>query len=224
MYNRAQYLGGHSESFTFLPSTRVKKAMSLNTTQKIASEVAMPEGNFGALLQKVGASQDRDAFAAVFRYYAPRVKSYMLKNGLQESAAEEVVQNTFVTVWEKAAGYKPEKAAASTWIFTIARNKRIDALRKDRNLEINSDAPEIANATYEAEDDYTSAKEVEKLNSAIETLPPEQAELLRMAFFEDKSHSAISAETKLPLGTVKSRLRLAMDKLRGLMTVAGEKP
>jgi len=194
--------------------------MSLNKTRKPAP-VPEPQPGFEALLEQVGEKQDREAFASLFNYFAPRVKSYMLKNGLAEAAAEEIVQNTFVTVWEKAAGYDPKKAAASTWIFTIARNKRIDALRKDKNLEINSDSPSIANAFYDAEEAYADRQDVEKLNGAIAALPPEQARLVRMAFFDDKSHSDISKETKLPLGTVKSRLRLALEKLRGALSPGG---
>lgn len=198
--------------------------MSLNKMQNLtgapepanARSAAPAEANHSALLQKVGKDKDRAAFAALFTYFAPRVKSYMLKNNMGEAAAEEVVQNTFVTVWEKAASFDPKKAAASTWIFTIARNKRIDALRKDRQVEFNSDSPALETAVSEADAQY-DAQDIEKLTDAIDTLPPEQARLVRMAFYDDKSHSDISQETRIPLGTVKSRLRLALDKLRGIM-------
>ncbi|TAL30622.1 MAG: sigma-70 family RNA polymerase sigma factor [Alphaproteobacteria bacterium] len=175
------------------------------------------------LLVRVGKHQDRDAFIALFTYFAPRIKSYMLKHGAAEAAAEEVIQNTFVTVWEKAGSYDPKKAAASTWIFTIARNKRIDALRREKFVEVNSDSLELEKATYEAEEVYADKEDVDRLNSALAGLPPDQAELLRMSFFEDKSHQKIAEEKHLPLGTVKSRLRAALEKLRGVMTPAGEK-
>lgn len=175
------------------------------------------------LLVRVGKKQDREAFIALFTYFAPRIKSYMLKHGAAEASAEEVIQNTFVTVWEKAASYDPKKAAASTWIFTIARNKRIDALRREKFVEVNSDNHELENATYEAEEVYADKEDVDRLNSALAGLPPDQAELLRMSFFEDKSHQKIAEEKHLPLGTVKSRLRAALEKLRGMMTPAGEK-
>ena len=177
--------------------------------------------NHEELLVATG-QNDRAAFVEIFSYYAPRVKSYLLKHGADDTTAEEVVQATMVTVWEKAKGFDPKKAAASTWIFTIARNKRIDMLRKQKYIEVNTDAPELENAVYETEDAYADKGEVEKLHSAIESLPDEQARLLRMAFFEDKSHQVISDETKLPLGTVKSRLRLALEKLRAAMK--GAKP
>lgn len=169
------------------------------------------------MLVRVGQHQDKEAFAGLFNYYAPRVKSYLLKHGANDSSAEEVVQNTFVTVWEKAASFDPKKAAASTWIFTVARNKRIDALRKDRLLDINSDNPALENISAEAGNGYDADATIDQLQAAIAALSPEQEKLLRMAFFEDKSHSAISQETKLPLGTVKSRLRAALGKLKNIL-------
>lgn len=208
------------EAMDFLaiaPWLRLEKAMSLKEAKNTPSSGATDPSGFNELLAKVGASRDQDAFVTLFNYYAPRVKSWLLKNGMADAAAEEVVQNTFVTVWEKAAQYSPKKAAASTWIFTIARNKRIDALRRDKNLDVNSDSLALENAVAETNTEYADAEDIERLNSAMETLPPEQAELLRMAFFDDMSHSDISTKTKLPLGTVKSRLRLAMDKLRGML-------
>lgn len=203
------------------PWLRLEKAMSLKEAKNMPSSGTTDPDSFNALLAKVAAERDQSAFVTLFNYYAPRVKSWLLKNGMADAAAEEVVQNTFVTVWEKAAQYNPKKAAASTWIFTIARNKRIDALRRDKNLDVNTDSLALENAVAETNTEYADAEDIERLNSAMETLPPEQAELLRMAFFDDMSHSDISSKTKLPLGTVKSRLRLAMDKLRGMLQMGG---
>lgn len=168
------------------------------------------------MLVRVGRDQDREAFVGLFHFFAPRIKSYLLKNGADETTAEEVVQNTFITVWEKAAGYNPAKAAVSTWIFTIARNKRIDALRRQKFVvPLEDDALDNLETTPHAlADQYADHATIEQLHTAIDSLPKEQSDLLRLAFFEDKSHQAISDETDIPLGTVKSRLRLAMDKLR----------
>jgi RNA polymerase sigma factor (sigma-70 family) len=190
----------------------------------IASPAAAPENtDYNRLLTLVGMARDKDAFVTLFKYFAPRVKSYLLKNGATESLAEEIVQNTFVTVWEKAAQYDAKRAAASTWIFTVARNKRIDILRHEKFIEpSDEDNSVIDNIAAPTPDVYAETSTVAQLNDAIGSLPPQQAELLRMAFFEDKSHQAISKETRLPLGTVKSRLRLAMDKLREKMTRAKE--
>lgn len=222
MYHAAQQMAGMPESLAFPLRPRVQKAMSLKQTSKSPPPAVPEEEDYSLLLQRVGDAQDRQAFEKLFNYYAPRVKSFMLKNGMAEAAAEEVVQNTFVTVWEKAASYNPQKAAASTWIFTVARNKRIDALRRDKHVEANSDSPALELAAYEpAEEAYAEAEDVEKLNAALESLPPEQAELVRMSFYDEKSHSEIAKETRIPLGTVKSRLRLAMEKLRGMLAPKG---
>lgn len=171
------------------------------------------------MLVRVGRDQDRAAFVDLFHFFAPRIKSYLLKNGADETTAEEAVQNTFVTVWEKAASYNPKKSAASTWIFTVARNKRIDALRRQKFvMPLEDDALDslntLDNTPHPVADAYADQATIEQLHTAIDSLPKEQAQLLHMAFFEDKSHQAISDATALPLGTVKSRLRLAMDKLR----------
>jgi len=199
------------ERLAFRAPLRLKKPMAQQTYHKPNDEAFDPQ----VLLGRVGTDRDRAAFVRLFNHYAPRLKSYLLKNGMDSAGAEEVVQNTFVTVWEKAASFNPARAAASTWIFTIARNKRIDALRRDRLIEINSDSPALANAVSVAQDTpYADDQAVGRLNAAIEDLPDEQARLLRMAFFEDKSHSVIAKETKIPLGTVKSRLRLGLDRLR----------
>ncbi|MDP2206069.1 MAG: sigma-70 family RNA polymerase sigma factor [Alphaproteobacteria bacterium] len=194
--------------------------MAHTPTQEAARTAASVPPRHEDLLVQVGTRRDRAAFRTLFEYYAPRLKAYLIKNGAAESAAEEIVQNTFVTVWEKAAQYDPKKSAASTWIFTIARNRRIDALRREKYVEIDSDNPALHLAASDAPDDaYADAATVEKLHAAIETLPADQAALLRMAFFEDKTHQAIADETRIPLGTVKSRLRLALEKLRGGMAL-----
>jgi len=212
-----------SEGPAFGGSTRLKRPMPLNKPHKTLPVAANTSQDHAGLLERVGTAQDKAAFVELFNYFAPRVKSYMLKQGASESAAEEIVQNTFITVWEKAKSYNPKKSAASTWIFTVARNKRIDALRRDKFVEVNSDDAALENAVADnGEAQYADDQEVDRLNSAVNALPPEQAELVRMAFFDEKSHADISAEKKIPLGTVKSRLRLAMDKLRTALSVKGE--
>lgn len=185
--------------------------MALKTSHKQHAATAEYED----LLVRVGARKDRDAFRELFHHFAPRIKSYLLKHGADNAAAEEITQATMIAVWEKAAGYSPAKAAASTWIFTIARNKRIDALRKEKFVEVNSESPALTQAVQPAEAAaYADDATIEHLSSALQHLPADQSRLVRMAFFEDKSHQAIANETRLPLGTVKSRLRLALEKLR----------
>lgn len=213
MYCAAVHTAKIPDAIAFWPAKSLKRFMAVETYHK--ADNVPPTRTHDDLLALVALRQDRAAFVELFEFFAPRVKSYLLKHGADEATAEEIVQNTFVTIWEKAKGFDPKKAAASTWIFTIARNKRIDMLRRQKFIEINSDDPALeSTASEEKEDDYADKATVEKLHQAMTSLPEEQARLLRMAFFEDKSHQTISSETKIPLGTVKSRLRLAMDKLR----------
>ena len=186
----------------------VKKGMS-NAPQKAVTPVSHED-----LLLAVGQKRDRAAFVELFRFYAPRIKSYLLKHGADETTAEDIAQITMVTVWEKAKKYNPAKARASTWIFTIARNRRIDMLRREKFAVSDPEEKLIQTPAPENEDNYVDKKTGVQLEKAIHDLPDEQARLLHMAFFEDKSHQKIADETKLPLGTVKSRIRLAMDKLR----------
>lgn len=168
-----------------------------------------------ALLCAVGQSQDRAAFAQLFRHFAPRVKSYLLRLGGDAAGAEEVMQETMVNVWRKADRYDPSKANASTWIFTIARNLRIDAFRRDRHPEIDPDDPAFVPDPPEAPDQSIEREQsATKLTEAIARLSEAEQSLLRLSFFEDLSHSIISERLGLPLGTVKSRLRLAFGKLR----------
>lgn len=168
------------------------------------------------LLYAVGHKKDKEAFAALFEYFAPRIKSFLMKGGASPDAADELAQDTMVTIWQRAESFDPTKANASTWIFTIARNKRIDSLRRarpefdptDEDFEIEDDAPNANDMIAQQEEEDTMA-------NAIRNLPEEQADLLYRSFFENKTHADIAKETSLPLGTVKSRIRIALDKLRG---------
>ncbi len=162
----------------------------------------------------IARKRDRGAFATLFEHFAPRVKSYMLRLGVANDAAEELAQEALLTVWRKAEAYDPAKSAASTWIFAIARNLRIDVARRDNRAPPRDD-PVLELSSPPAPDAAISANEDEvRVGEAIATLPPDQARVIALAFFSDKPHSEIAAELKLPLGTVKSRLRLAMIRLR----------
>jgi RNA polymerase sigma-70 factor (ECF subfamily) len=130
--------------------------------------------------------------------------------------AEECTQEVMATLWQKAHLYDPTRASAATWIFTIARNRKIDALRKMRRPEP-EDLPWGPDDTPDQEDVLALQQESKKLEEAITTLPPKQKDLIERAYFGDLSHSEIAAETGLPLGTIKSRIRLALDRLRHAM-------
>ena len=170
------------------------------------------------LLLAVGRARDRAAFAALFGHFAPRLKAYLRRLGSDAAAAEELAQEVMLLVWRRAETFDPAQASASTWVFTIARNRRIDALRREQRPEIDPDDPALVPDPVEPADRaLETAQATGRLRAALKELPPEQAELLRMAYFEDKPHSAIAAERGLPLGTVKSRLRLALERLRKVL-------
>ena len=167
-------------------------------------------------LRRIQANQDQQAFAELFSYFAPRVKAFLIKSGANPGLAEECTQEVMATLWHKADLFDPSRASVSTWIFTIARNKKIDALRKQRRPEPEDLAwgPE---AEPEAADVLALQQETKNLSKAITRLPEQQRDLIKRAYYGDLSHSEIAAETGLPLGTIKSRLRLALVKLRQAM-------
>jgi RNA polymerase sigma-70 factor (ECF subfamily) len=171
-----------------------------------------------ALIARVAQQQDRAAFAALFDHFAPRVKGYLVRLGADDGTAEELTQEVMLAVWRRAASFNPALASVGTWVFTIARNKRIDRLRRERRPEIEPDDPALAPPpAADVDEALDLARAGGKLRAAIALLPAEQSALLAMAFFEDKSHRAIAAELRLPLGTVKSRIRLALGRLRGVL-------
>lgn len=167
----------------------------------------------------IAADRDRGAFSRLFLHFGPRVKGYLRRQGLSEPDAEEVMQDVMLTVWRRAGQYDPAKASPSTWIFTIARNRRIDALRRARPEPLDTDDPSLLPGADipHADDRIDMARKAARLASAFEQLTADQADLLRRAYFDHKSHSKIAAELSIPLGTVKSRLRLAIRRLRSVM-------
>ncbi|WP_227363630.1 sigma-70 family RNA polymerase sigma factor [Sedimentitalea arenosa] len=160
--------------------------------------------------------QDQAAFADLFRHFAPRIKAFLMKSGADAAMAEECAQDVMATLWRKAHLFDPTRASVATWIFTIARNRRIDALRKQRRPEP-EDLTWGPEAEPDQEDILTLQQESEQLKVAIKELPDAQRELIERAYFGDLSHSEIAAQTGLPLGTIKSRIRLALDRLRHAM-------
>jgi RNA polymerase sigma-70 factor, ECF subfamily len=169
------------------------------------------------LVEAIAARADRGAFGQLFRHFAPKIKGYLVKLGAG-AQAEELTQEVLLTVWRKAASFDRNRASVSTWMFTIARNRRIDAVRKERRPEFDPEDPMLVPDAPPSPDAHLQARDREaQVALAIKTLPPEQAELLRQAFYLAKSHSEIASEMSLPLGTVKSRLRLAFGRLRKVL-------
>lgn len=171
--------------------------------------------SLGSSIVAIAAHRDRSAFARLFAHFAPRVKAYMMRLGASPAQAEDLAQETMLTVWRKAALYDPGRAEASTWVFTIARNLRIDAMRRERHPEV-SDAvlTEFADERPGADVQAAERHRNRRLRDALATLPAEQAEVVRLSFFADIAHPAIAERLGVPLGTVKSRLRLAMVRIR----------
>ncbi len=170
------------------------------------------------LLAAVSERRDREAFQELYRYYAPRLKSFMLGQGTDALLAEEAVQETMVKVWRKAALFDPKKASASTWIYTIGRNVRIDMLRKSFRPEPDYNDPAFTpDPVPLASEKILKDQQGSSLKAAIAELPPEQIEILKLAFFMDKTHSQIVEDLNIPLGTVKSRIRLALKRLRSAL-------
>ncbi|KAA0069579.1 sigma-70 family RNA polymerase sigma factor [Tardiphaga sp. P9-11] len=171
------------------------------------------------LLDAVARAQDRKAFAQLFAYFAPRVKGFLIRTGLAESVAEEVTQEVMIAVWRKASYFDPSRAGASTWVFTIARNQRIDRLRRTRSRTADhlldlSDEPDTPPS---GEDIMIMAEREEEVRKALATLSNEQATIVKLSFFSEAPHSEIARELGIPLGTVKSRVRLALNRLRTLL-------
>lgn len=170
---------------------------------------------FADLMGAVAARQDREAFAEIFAYYGPRVKGYMLRLGAGDALGEELAQEVMITVWRKAHLFDRAQASVSTWIFRIARNKRIDVARRLNRPELDPDDPVLLPHAPPPPDDALSAQEQEeRVRVVLAQLPEEQMSLLQQAFYEGLSHREIAEKNGLPLGTVKSRIRLAFAKMR----------
>lgn len=167
------------------------------------------------LVETIAARADKTAFAALFRHFAPKIKAYLIKIGTDRGAAEELTQEVMLTVWRKAATFDRRQASVATWMFTIARNRRIDAARKEKRPAFDpSDPMLVPDEPKSADDQIDAATREARIARALKTLPKEQADLVHEAFYLAKSHSQIAEDTKTPLGTVKSRLRLAFARLR----------
>ena len=170
------------------------------------------------LIGRIASFKDKTAFSELFKLVGPRIKGYLMKLGSSDVAAEDLLQEVMLTVWRKSETFDRSKAAVSTWLFTIARNKRIDMLRKEVRPQLDPLDPMLSpNQEAAADDIYGSNQEAMKISKAIEQLPTDQAVLIKMTYYEDKSHSIIADELKMPLGTVKSRIRLASTRLRKLL-------
>ncbi len=204
-----------------------QKVLSLRHPVSIllASEVPLSANHdWPKLVARIARARDKEAFAIVFDYFVPRLEAYLRKLGLDASAAEEVSQDTMITLWNKADLFDPAKSSLPTWLYRVARNRRIDVQRRDR---LDFYDPNEGSFTQIADDRpasdtlIDSQQREDRTRVALKTLPEEQGQLVNLAFYQGLSHSEIAQETGLPLGTVKSRIRLAFTRLRRALEADG---
>lgn len=167
------------------------------------------------LLAAVARDRDRQAFALLFRHFGPRLKSFFMRWSVSSGVAEDLVQETMLNVWRKAAQFDGARAGVATWMFTIARNVRIDHLRRQRDPSTLPPDPEETPSSVE--DWLLGAERDARVRHALVALSPEQQTIIRLSYFGEKSQTEIADELGIPLGTVKSRTRLAMNRLRALL-------
>ena len=189
----------------------------------IFGEIMVKTANpFVAAILNIAEIQDIGSFKKIFEYFSPRLKSFLMKSGAEESIAEEIIQETMTIIWTKADYYDPKVASPSTWIYTIARNKKIDILRKSRKAILEDIETAVLPAVEpKTEENIEHDQKFDLIAQQLDSLPKDQLDLLKMNFFEEKSHGEISELTGIPLGTVKSRIRLALEKIRGKLDKNG---
>ncbi len=167
------------------------------------------------LIEAIASRQDRAAFESLFRHFVPRVKAFIMRGGTDPEAAQEVAQEALIMVWRKAASFDRSRASAATWIYAIARNKRIDLLRRaQRPIDTEDWLVVYAPEDDDADKSVLAGQTYPRVKELMGSLSEDQLVVIRKAFFEDKTHTVIAEELKLPLGTVKSRIRLALGRLR----------
>lgn len=198
------------------------KSRGVNDSKVVMLAENSPD-DWSDLLVKVGENRDREAFSRLFAHFAPLVKGFLMKgSNIGAEQAEELVQETMIKVWRKANSFNRQKSSASTWIYTIARNSRIDWIRREARTQVEIDADDLYD-TGEENPSYSSlvrVRDKENIRNNIGELPQEQLEVITKVYYEGKSHSEVSDELGLPLGTVKSRIRLALKRMH--LTLAKE--
>jgi len=184
------------------------RVVSANQSPPLADELA-------DFVRSVGARADREAFAELYRHFGPRLKTFFMRGGMSPGIAEDLVQETMLSLWRKASYYDPSRAGAATWVFTIARNLRIDHLRRQRNPA--DLPPDLEDAPPSLEEALLGSERDMRIRNALSRLSAEQQTIIRLSYYSEKSQSEIADELGVPLGTVKSRTRLAMSRLRALL-------
>lgn len=167
------------------------------------------------LLERVAKERDKEAFEQLFCHFAPRIKALMMKQMADADAAEDFMQETMFTVWTKADQFSRYRGSVAAWIFTIARNKRIDNFRKQGSKHYSDiDDYELTDESPGSEEMLLSAERDKLVAQASEALPEEQREIIKMSYGRELTQSEIAERLSIPLGTVKSRMRLAYKKIK----------
>jgi len=210
-----------------LQAVRMSRSMRLAQSQREpvrrlrgTNERPKSKVQWAELIGRVASSGDREAFKALFDHFAPRIKGFMVKTGCTPQEAEEIAQNALIAVWRKASQFDPATTGAAAWIFTIARNLRIDAARRTRRneqLEQTMELDHQLDVVESAEAILSRTESAARLAAAIDRLSAEQSAVIRLSFIEERAHPEIATVLGIPLGTVKSRIRLAMARLRELL-------
>lgn len=195
-----------------------RRATGVDWFPKVFHRLSMPsdpipsEAARADLIRAIATSRDRPAFIALFGFYAPRIKAQAMRYGLDSGAAEDVAQDAMLSVWQRAAQFDPARGSASAWVFTIATNARIDRSRREKRL--------VAGPASEADDMLTAVEfpdhtpDTARLADLVATLPQDQRQIVQLSFYSELSHGEIASRLGIPLGTVKSRVRLAIARLR----------
>ena len=177
----------------------------------------MEKSNLNNLMNRIQKDRDEMAFSEIFDFFAPKINAYFIQNRIKIESSEELTQEVLSTVWVKSNLYDSNKSALSTWIFTIARNKKVDFFRK--NSKINFQEEDIREFLYQDREvdpieGNEAKKQIERINNELDE---QQKIMIKMNFFENKSHKKIADELEIPLGTVKSRIRQILTKMQGLL-------
>ncbi|MEZ5758669.1 MAG: sigma-70 family RNA polymerase sigma factor [Emcibacteraceae bacterium] len=188
---------------------------NLDKGSKMDEPSAYSDYSHEQLVILVARNKDRHAFHQLFDYFAPRIKSYLLNFNISDQKAEDLTQDVMITLWQKADKFDPEKAKISTWLFRVARNKYIDKVRQQKYPEVNAD-DHIASmiAPEKTDQNIKETQDRGRIEMAMSVLNDEQRKVIELSYFKELSHSQIAAATNLPLGTVKSRIRMAFQTLR----------
>lgn len=190
-------------------------ALALNVETSPNTAKLSPLEEMNQCLSRVASCRDKHAFETLYSFFGPRIKGFLLSAGVAADQAEDLAQETMLKVWRKAELFDPDKSSASTWIFTIARNLRIDALRRAAKPKLDPNEPALLPSEEPQADKLVERQDRDKiLHEAFHALPENQLDVVRLHFLEDEPHSVIARRLDLPLGTVKSRLRLAFERIR----------